>query len=52
MLVWVCVAHLWICFCFTFILKAMRGQNDKIDAAKLGKFVFLTPRSVSLRGVA
>ena len=40
MLVLVCVAHQWICFCFAFPLRL----KDKIDAGK-------TPRSVSLRRV-
>ena len=36
MLVLVCVVHQWICFCFTFSLKA-RGEacKDKFDAGKL-----------------
>ena len=41
MLVLVCIGHLWICFYFTFPLKA---RKDKIYTGK-------TPRSVRLRGV-
>ena len=40
----VCIAHLWIDFCFTFPLKARRGLQIQNVPGK-------TPRRLTLRGV-
>ena len=51
----VCIAHLWICFCFTFPLKARRGlqrQNCfQQSSAQANTARSPTLRSVGLREV-